>query len=105
MRLSNRPLTAMKAVISVIDQRDVDAAEGQHPASCHRPVRPEPVVDDAVDCCLRDIQEPEPDVLGVPGVRAARQHDDADEPDVPAPPDRNSHRVVNDIGVCLEQPF
>ena len=74
-------------------------AEEEHPAPRHRPVRQEPMVNQAVEYAQQHRQAQEFDVLGIPEARPVNQQEDADQPDEPATPDRDRCRIQKYVRV------
>ena len=86
------------------DQRDIHAAEEEQPAPRHRPIRPEPVVDEPVERQQRHAQKQVLLVGGVPERRSIGQFEHADEPTEPARPDRDPRGVQHHVRVGPDGP-
>ena len=86
------------------DQRDVHAAEEEQPAPRHRPVPPEPVVDEPVERQQRHAQKQVLLVGGVPEPRSIGQFEHGDEPAEPAHPDRDPRGVQHHVRVGPDGP-
>ena len=86
------------------DQRDIHAAEEEEPAPRHRPVPPEPVVDEPVERQQRHAQKQVLLVGGVPEPRSIGQFEHADEPAEPARPDRDPRGVQHHVWVGPDGP-
>ena len=86
------------------DQHDIHGAEEEEPAPRHRPVPPEPVVEEPVERRQRHAQEEVLLVGGVPELRPIGQFDRGDEHQKPARPDRDPRGVQHDVRVGADGP-